>query len=263
MITFNNLGKYGRFGNQMFQYATLFAIGKRKNCEIGVPYLNNKNTDEYYKFCLPDCFKNLSAKDSINSKPKYFIKENKFNYEPGIFGIPNESDILGYFQTEKYFKDYKSQILKEFVFNDDIFEAALDARSVTKEPVISLHIRLGDYLKMQDMHPVCSEDYYKNALSLLPDNLLIYIFSDDPEKAEKLLKPLDIKYIIPGMKSSYEDMCLMTMCDYHIIANSSFSWWGAWLSNSKKVIAPSKWFGNRNDAPKDWRDIYCKEWNIL
>jgi len=58
-------------------------------------------------------------------------------------------------------------------------------------------------------------------------------------------------------------MCLMTMCDYHIIANSSFSWWGAWLSESKKVIAPSQWFGAAQGMPKNWSDIYCKDWIIL
>jgi hypothetical protein len=265
MITFNRLGTYGRFGNQMFQYATLFAIGKRKNYEIGVPYSNNQNVNEYYKFFLPECFKNLSAKDSINSNPKYFIQENKFNYEPGIFGIPDESDILGYFQTEKYFKDYRNEILKEYTFSQDIVESALDARSITKEPVISLHVRLGDYTapESKDRHPVCSIEYYEKSLSLVPDDLLIYIFSDEPAVAENMIKSLGKKYVIPEMNCMYKDMSLMSMCDYHIIANSSFSWWGAWLSETKKVIAPAQWFGNHNSMPKDWSDIYCKEWVVI
>jgi hypothetical protein len=263
MITFSRLGTYGRFGNQMFQYATLFAIGKRKKCEIGVPYLYKKNNYEYYKFCLPDCFHNLSAKDCMGVIPQYFVEEKNFTYEPGIFGIPDQTDILGYFQTEKYFVDYKNYLLKEFSFKQDIVNSALDARSLTKEPVISLHIRLGDYVHLQNKHPVCSKDYYQSALKMLPEDLLVYIFSDDPEQAENILKPLNRKYVVPNMKSSYEDMCLMTMCDYHIIANSSFSWWGSWLSNSKKTIAPSKWFGPDPDAPKNWSDIYCEGWYIV
>jgi hypothetical protein len=63
--------------------------------------------------------------------------------------------------------------------------------------------------------------------------------------------------------NKYIDMCLMTMCNYHIIANSSFSWWGAWLSNSKQVIAPSKWFGPANHMPKNWSDVYCEKWIVI
>ena len=263
MITFNKLGSYGRFGNQLFQYATLFAIGKRKNCDIGVPYEKANILNEYNKFCLPECFIKLNAKDSSTTFPLYFIQEKDFTFQPGLFGIPDGSDILGYFQTEKYFVDYRDQLLNEFTFKPEIYKNAINARSITKEPVISLHIRLGDYLKLQDTHPVCSIEYYKEALDTLPDDLLVYIFSDEPQKAQDIFNDLGRKIVFPEMKSNYEDMCLMTMCDYHIIANSSFSWWGAWLSNSKKTISPAKWFGGSPTAPKNWSDVYCKEWVVI
>ena len=118
-------------------------------------------------------------------------------------------------------------------------------------------------MKLQDTHPVCSIEYYKEALDTLPDDLLVYIFSDEPQKAQDIFNDLGRKIVFPEMKSNYEDMCLMTMCDYHIIANSSFSWWGAWLSNSKKTISPAKWFGGSPTAPKNWSDVYCKEWVVI
>lgn len=263
MIGFSRLGSYGRFGNQLFQYATLFSIGKKRNYEIGVPYFKSNIQNEYHKFCLPECFKNLTAKNIDNFTPQHFIEEKNFTYDPGLFGIPDNTDLLGYFQSEKYFLNVKNELLNEFLFKDEIYENALNARSLTKDPAISIHIRLGDYLKIQQIHPICSIEYYQEALELLPKDLLIYIFSDEPKKAEEIFFNLKRKIIFPEMKSNYEDMCLMTLCDYHIIANSSFSWWGAWLSNSKKTIAPSKWFGSDLNAPKNWSDIYCEGWHII
>jgi hypothetical protein len=262
MITFNNIGHYGRFGNQMFQYATLYSLAKTRKYTHGVP-LQTKSEDEYHNFCLPECFPNLSAKDSTGLQQIYKIKEKTFEYNSGIFGLLDNTDIAGYFQTEKYFADYKMHLQREFDFNQDIKAKANDIRSLTREPVISLHIRLGDYLKVSDVHPVCEKSYYLEALNQLPDDLLIYIFSDDIEMAKQIFSDLKRKMVFVENTDKYIDMCLMNMCNYHIIANSSFSWWGAWLSNSKKTIAPAKWFGNSIHAPKNWSDIYSKDWIIL
>jgi hypothetical protein len=262
MITYNSIGKYGRFGNQMFQYSTLFAIAKERGYEFGVPH-QLKSDNEYLNFCLLECFSNLSAKDSTNIKNVNKAQERQFTYNPGIFGISNNTDICGYFQSEKYFINYREQLLIEYNFNKDIQQKAFDMRSLTKNKAISIHLRLGDYLNLQDCHPVCSIEYYQEALKMLPDDLLIYVFSDDIEKATKFFDFINRKVVFTETSDKYVDMCLMTMCDYHIIANSSFSWWGAWLSNSKKVIAPSKWFGDNPNMPKDWSDIYCSNWNII
>lgn len=262
MITYNTIGRHGRFGNQMFQYATLYAVAKENSYEFGVPSVN-RSPDEYVDYCLPDCFKNLSAKDSTGLIQKNYVKEKSFSFDESIISIQDGTDISGYFQTEKYFKKYKNDLLKEFDFYQDIKTKASKIRSSVTDPIISLHIRLGDYLYLTDSHPVCSEEYYKNALAELPKDVLIYIFSDDIYKASNIFKSLDRKYIFPETNDKYVDMCLMTMCDYHIMANSSFSWWGAWLSNSKKIIAPSKWFGINPNMPRDWSDIYCKEWILL
>lgn len=262
MITFLNIGRYGRFGNQMFQYAALFGIAKTANYRYGVPY-NNSSQNEYEHFCLPEAFDRLEAENSEGHLIKYQIAEPKFGYNPGLYGIPDDSDLIGYFQTEKYFNKFRPQLLKQFSFKNEITEKAKTIRAITKDPVISLHIRLGDYVSQQHNHPVCNIEYYKNALELLPDDLLLVVFSDDVKKAQETFEPLNRKMLFPETNDKYIDMCLMSMCDYHVIANSSFSWWGAWLSESKKTIAPSQWFGSGPDMPKNWSDIYCKNWIVL
>lgn len=262
MITFNNIGKYGRMGNQLFQYATLYSIAKTRGYDFGVPY-QLKSPNPYFNFCLDEAFKNLSAKDSSGTIQSNQAREHNFTYNAGIFGIKDNTDIIGYFQSEKYFKDYRNDLLKEFEFKDDIKEKAYDIRNITKEPVISMHLRLGDYKNLAGKHPICNVDYYKNALKKLPEDHLIIAFSDEPNIAKEIFDLLGRKYFITETNDQYVDMCLMTLCDYHIIANSSFSWWGAWLSNTKKVIAPSEWFGNSPDMPKNWSDIYCKGWEAI
>jgi hypothetical protein len=262
MITFNRLGLYGLFGNQMFQYATLYAIAKTRGYEFGVPYSNTGDI-EFTNFFLPNCFNNLSAKDSSNFIPSYRAMEQSFEYNAGIFGVADNTDICGYFQSEKYFFDYKNNLLHEFTFNDNVYTKALDIRSLSKLPAISIHLRLGDYLIAQECHPVCSLEYYTEALKLLPNDLLIYVFSNDIPRATEFFKSINRKMVFVENTNKYIDMCLMTMCNYHIIANSSFSWWGAWLSNSKQVIAPSKWFGPANHMPKNWSDVYCEKWIVI
>lgn len=256
------IGKYGRLGNQMFQYATLYSIAKTRGYQFGIPY-QNKSDNEYMNLSLDECFDKLSAKDSTNVKNTNVAYENNFTYNAGIFGIPNHTDIIGYFQSEKYFKNYKEQIKQEYSFKDEIYEKCSAVRDLTSNKAISIHLRLGDYKNLQGKHPICSSDYYNEALKLLPDDILIFAFSDEPELAKQLFDSFNKKYVLPELSNQYEDMCLMTLCDYHIIANSSFSWWGSWLSNSKKTIAPAIWFGEDKSMPQNWSDIYCDGWTII
>lgn len=261
MITFKSIGKYGRLGNQMFQYAALLGAAKIKNFKYGVNY-GNKSNNQFAHFILPDIFQYLDAEDCNNYDHKYSFIEPHWHFSEKLFEIQDNTDIIGYFQSEKYFKHIKKEILKQFTFKDEIFESALKKRKEISSPVISLHIRLGDYKQHPDIHPICSIEYYKQALEILPKDLPIFIFSDEHQTALQLFSELnrEIK-IVTNLGNA--DMCLMTMCDYHIIANSSFSWWGAWMSNSNKVIAPKKWFGTAPTAPKYWDTVYCDGWVVL
>lgn len=246
----------------MFQYATLFSIAKKNNYDFGVPF-NVKSENPYQNFSLDECFPNLSAKDCSNIIPFKRVNETDFSYNEEIFNIEDDTDILGYFQSEKYFKQNKHDILNEYKFKNEIENKALDVRSITKEPVISIHLRLGDYKNLVDKHPICGIEYYKKALENLPKDLLLITFSDEPELAKFVFDKLGRKYVISNTNNEYIDMCIMTKCNYHIIANSSYSWWGAWLSKSKKVIVPSQWFGKDPNMPKNFSDIYCKDWEII
>jgi hypothetical protein len=261
MITYNKIGTNGRFGNQLFQYATLFSVAKEKNYEYGIPY-DTKSLNEYYNFCLPECFLNLTAKNSLNIPVLYHHKEHTFDFDSSVFQIPDSTDIDGYYQTEKYFKKYRKELLYEYTFNDNISTIGNEfLKNYKEKQIISIHMRLGDYVGYQDWHPICTKEYYINALNQLPKDCVIFLFSDDMNIAKIHFKDFDRDIIYPETNDKFVDMYLMGQCDYHIIANSSFSWWGAWLSSSKQVIAPSQWFGP--NVKHGWSDIYCEDWKII
>ena len=114
-------------------------------------------------------------------------------------------------------------------------------KSFIVEDTISLHIRRGDYVSNPN-HPIQSISYYKKSLSKLPD-LPVIVFSDDPDWCSEQEFFEDDRFMIAENNSTDCDLCLMSLCKYHIIANSSFSWWGAWLAKSERVFAPQNWFG--------------------
>ena len=125
-----------------------------------------------------------------------------------------------------------------------------------------LHFIFVELTILHPNHTSLSMDYYKEALSYF-GNAPVLIFSDDPTwcKEHELFE--DDRFMVSEGNDQYIDMCLMTMCDGHIIANSSFSWWGAWLSKSRKIIAPSGWFEGSNNSHLDTKDIYCSGWTVL
>jgi len=262
MITCQSLGLNGRFGNQMFQYATLYALGKDLGYEIGAPYQTKSPNDKLH-FCLPECFE-LSAKDSSSFIFDNVYLETNFCYEANIKNIMDNTDIRGYFQTEKYFKNYKKDLIKkEFKFKSNIENKTNLILNKIKKSPISVHIRLGDYLFFQESHPICTKEYYQKAFDNLPNDVPIILFSDNMDLATKIINDAGKEVDLFGTDDKFLDMCLMTKCKYHIIANSSFSWWGAWLSNSEQVIAPRKWFGEASHMPKKWDDVYCEDWLII
>jgi Glycosyl transferase family 11 len=250
MISFNNLGNMGRLGNQMFQYASLKGIAKKRGYSYSIP---NKNE-------LNNCF---YIKETLQNKTERTIIVEKFEFNEEFFNdCPDNVDIRGYFQTEKYFKHIEQEIRSDFTFVNKIYKPCKDyINSIYKNnKVISLHVRRGDYLT--DPNFECLDlNYYYEALEELPD-FPVLIVSDDPEWCKEKFKGK--KFNISLTKNTYFDLCLMTICDYHIIANSSFSWWGSWLANSKKTIAPKNWFSS-NGSLKDWntKDLYLPDWIII
>jgi hypothetical protein len=235
MISFTP-GYFGWLGNQMFQYATTFAASKRANTECGFPE-NKPNLFELF---------NLSAKKQ-QTPLSYFYQEPHFHYSE-IPTYITELTLHGYFQSEKYFSEYKDEIKSEFTLLNPKF----DDESLPE--FIALHVRRGDYLDLQYVHPVCTVEYYEKALNLLP-NLPVYVFSDDIDWCKQTFTDDRFSFFNGNF---IEDFELMSKGSYHIIANSSFSWWAAWLSDSKKVIAPTNWFGPK--GPGSAEDIVPDTW---
>lgn len=262
MITCSQIGKIGRFGNQMFQYATAFAVAQKNKYTLGMPY-KNRNSQEYLDFCLPDCFPFLSAIDISDKTFANIYSEKSFQFDSELYNITDNTDISGYFQSWKYFEQYELQIRAEFRFASKYYAQANSVKNGRNKEYIALHIRFGDYTWNTNYHPICDIDYYRRGLDCIPNvkDKKILLFSDDINAAQSTLE--NLKYECIQTNDKFLDMCLMTLCDYHVISNSTFCWWGAYLSNSKQVIAPKKWFGPDPSAPPSWDDIYCRNWTIL
>ena len=264
MLSFNHLGNLGRLGNQMFQYASLRGIAERFGYEFVVPpreVFGNLDTNvRVSDACIYDCFELSHLCEALTEYPR--LSESTFGLDENIYyNCPDNVDLLGYFQCEKYFEHIEDKIRKDFEFKKDIYEISKEIfdQLIGKQDVISLHIRRGDYLSNPN-HPVQSLEYYREALSHFDESIPVIIFSDDPNwcDEQELFQP-DRFFISEGGDSRI-DLCLMTLCTYHIIANSSYSWWGSYLANSKKTVAPSNWFGDELKRTKDVSELYRKNW---
>lgn len=265
MISFNYLGNLGRLGNQMFQYASLKGIAKNHGYEFIIPPREVFGQKDYLvknsELILYDVFD--VEYNNIGLTQNKVIQETSFKFDEILFSNCNDNvDLHGFFQSEKYFKHIENEIKNDFSFNTNILKECKEFynNNFNNSEVISLHIRRGDYTQNPN-HPTQSIEYYQTAINNLP-KLPVIIFSDDPNwcSIQKLFES-DRFFISEGNSIDF-DLCLMTLCHYHIIANSSFSWWGAWLSDSNKVIAPKNWFGgsciNHSTA-----DLYCSDWSII
>ena len=262
MIGVNALGQLGRLGNQMFQFAALKGIARHHGYQFCFPPSQNKNEWTDHQLLIP--FK-LGSTNELNiqyidfDRPTY--QEKGFGFDQDLFDkCPDWVTIQGFFQTEKYFKHIKQELKLDFTFKDDIQNPCVDMISQLDNPV-ALHIRRTDYITNPN-HTCLGLDYYERALNIFP-NQTVLIFSDDPQWCQNQELFEDDRFMISDNDDQYIDMCLMTMCKGHIIANSSFSWWGAWLSNSERVIAPKGWFEGSNNSHLDTSDIYCSEWTVL
>jgi hypothetical protein len=271
LISFPEIGYLGRLGNQMFQFASTVGIAKKigkkakfpiENFSINNGDLGNLGCNLLEIFNIPEYF--FLKKNSLIID--YLYRELDFGYNEETLALPENCGISGYFQTDKYFYDIREYILDIFSFKNEYTEKAREYIGKIKKidpdiTVVSIHIRRGDYLYQQDLHPICSDEYYEKSTSLMEEkfkNLVFLVFSDDIEWCNEKFKIPN--YLVVDLKSPYSELCLMTMCDHHIIANSSFSWWGAWLNKkeNKEVIAPINWFGP--SLNKNTKDIYCKGW---
>jgi len=280
VIGFNHIGTIGRFGNQMFQYAALKGIAANRGFDYTIPPEDSRIQIDNYG--LLEAFelttnKNIGWIESTNVEQERF-----FHFDQELFdSCPDNVSLHGFFQSEKYFKHIEEDIRKDFTFKDNWLEPCKEFRSQMGEEVIFLHVRRGDpnladkrgfkwaYTNLQSTHPVQPLEYYEKALAEFDDGLSVVVFSDSIEwvKEQPFFQGDRFMFSEPEDKHSdgalvpYLDLCLMSLCDHAIIANSSMSWWGAWLiqNPNKKIIAPNMWFGS-DYADKDTKDLYCETW---
>jgi hypothetical protein len=259
MISFNYLGNYGHIGNQMFQYASTKGIANKNSTEFFIPETKYFGKAYNTRSNIDACF-DIKCNRSITNFPQY--AETKFNFDQKLFNISGNIDLLGYFQSEKYFKHIEDEIRKDFCFIPEIYDPTIEIFKsiVGKSSAISLHIRRDDYLSDPN-HPIQTLDYYLNALKYFDSDLPVLILSDDISWCKEQEIFSDDRFLISESGNCYIDLCIMSLCDYHIICNSSFSWWGSWLAKSKKTVAPKNWFGG-DCINHNTEDLYLKDWII-
>lgn len=257
-LSFNYLGNYGQIGNQMFQYAALKGIALSNQVDYFIPPKEVFGSQYPIISKLDDCF-DLQCNRGISDFTTH--EEEKFSFNENLMsGINSNLNLHGYFQTEKYFSHCKEEIRKDFAFKPEILDPCNEMTSSFDE-LISLHIRRSDYVGNEHYH-LQTISYYEVALSMIGSDSSVLVFSDDVDWCRKQEFLGGDRFMISESNDPYIDLCLMSLCNYHIIANSSYSWWGAWLSDSKKVIAPKNWFAGPA-INNDTSDLYCSNWIIL
>jgi hypothetical protein len=280
----------GGLGNQLFQYALGRRLAYFNNTDLKLDIYEFKNNNiRTYRLGHFNIQENFASDEEINKlkrpsnklvairrklMPYYkrpFILERFFHFDPNVLGAPNNIYLEGYWQSEKYFKDIEETIHHDFTLKHDLDPINKEiAYNITSSESASLHIRRGDYvsaMKINQIYGTCSLDYYHTAAKklkgIIPE-IHLFVFSDDPEWARENLKlEVPITFIDHnGQDKDYMDLILMSLCHHHIIANSSFSWWGAWLcqNRDKIVFAPANWF---KSAEKDTRDLIPDSWHKI
>jgi Glycosyl transferase family 11 len=286
----------GGLGNQLFQYAAGKALALKHSTQLTLDtsFLNESTQNAHtkrelelqlffteYQFCTPkelNAFKNTSfLKNLVNkfaplkSINYITLNEDGFGFNIRFFSCPKNTYLNGYWQSERYFISIRNILLKELVIKKELPSNCLPIKTAILESnSVSLHIRRGDYISDKNanaFHGILPLDYYYRGITYLNKkykNLKVFVFSDDIPWAKENLKLLnDCVFVnVNTHENSVYDLYLMSICEHNIIANSSFSWWGAWLNQNqhKTVIAPKHWFAKKNI---NTTDILPNSWIIL
>ena len=283
----------GGLGNQMFQYAAGLALAKFKGKSLIIDYSRLEKSVFGCQLKALNVNENLLYFDKKNFLHENFInkfnkklglvfnqnlkiyREKNYNYEPLFFEQGAQSIILsGYFQSYLYFSKVEDLIREHFIpKNDNSKEYIYWSEKIeNSKNSISLHVRRGDYLnkKTSDFHGVLGINYYKRAIELMAKivggGYEIFVFSDDHDYVDNTFLNVPFVNIVKtNSNAPWEDMFLMSKCQHNIIANSSYSWWGAWLNVNKErqVIAPAKWFSNSALSSVNVLDLFPDDWILL
>ena len=269
MIGFNALGRMGRLGNQMFQYASLKGIARNIGADITIPYYPDAVNDGIGNMLRTELFDSFNLNVNVgllHNGQSTIVQERFFHYDEELFyRCPDDVSLQGYFQTEKYFRKIKGEIREDFTFKEEILTPCKELMWQLDLP-IALHVRRTDYISNSANHPPCALNYYEEALKHFDDDREVVVFSDDPAWCKEQELFSDDRFMVSENEDNRMDLCLMSLCYDFIIANSTFSWWGAWLSTKrdKKVIAPKQWFGTDGyTKDHDTKDVVPDGWTRI
>lgn len=270
----------GGHSNQMFQYATArqLALQSKTSLKLDLSWfdsISENDTTRVYEldaYTIEEHIYTPTFLSRILHKLGYitYYHEPSFSYSSAIKELGPNVHLEGYFQSWKYFDEIRDTIVSDFSYRQQPNDAnAKLLKTIQNDPrAVSLHIRRGDYVtnsNANSFHGLKDIKYYKAALKEIKKHIKspnLYVISNDPEWCRKNLD-LGVPTIIvdnnTGEKSGAEDMRLMRACKHNILANSSFSWWGAWLNENpdKIVVAPKQWF---NDESIDTSDLIPESW---
>lgn len=232
MVSFSLLGTpgYGRLGNQLFQISATIAIAKKNKQNFVFP---EWIYSQYFENALPT---------GENPNPTICYQKQKHFYEINLG--PGNWDLRGFFSSSFFFDFARSDVRHYLTPKKEIIETLKEKYiNLFSKKTCSIHVRKGDFLKLELQYPEISDHFFESAISEFDKDTLFIIFSDDINYCKK--KFLGEKFVFIENEKDIIDLFLMSMCDNHIICNSTFSWWGAWLNQneSKKIIAPAQWFG--------------------
>ena len=283
-VSFNGLGNEGRLGNQMFQYAFIRGMSKRYEYDFIIPDANANRFDNYGLF---DCFELEGCKTGEGSYPTLECRDTAFN-QKFLDDCSDNTNYSGVFQTEKYFANATEELRKDFTFHKEILDPCQEFIDNVGDAIF-LHVRRGNsnlvgnrgekwsYQMLQDYHPLMKKEYYLEALSHFDESKKVIVLSDTIDWCKKqdwlqddrfLFSDSSYEVFDDGASVPYIDLCLMSLCSVGIIANSSMSWWGAWLQNDTgKIIAPNPWYGakayNYGNAELCDADLIPERWTKL
>ena len=281
----------GGLGNQLFQYAAGRRLAQVHNVHMKLDisgfetYKLHKYSLQHFnivqEFAAPEDISRFRYRPTLPGKAAglflrlfgpsgtvSLVKEKHFHFDPEILNAGDNLYLDGYWQSEKYFKDIEPVIRRDLSFKSEPDALNREAAGrIAGSNAVSVHIRRGDYVSdpaTNSAHGTASMDYYCAAMKTVAErapDARFFVFTDDPEwVAENIAFDYPVTLITHNnAEKNYEDLRLMSLCRHNIVANSSFSWWGAWLNaNSEKiVIGPKKWF---NDAALDTRDLVPESW---
>jgi len=285
-VSFNGLGNEGRLGNQMFQYAFIRGMSKKHGYDFMIPH---QSADRFDNYGLFECFELEGCKYTGEGIFKTLeCRDTAFN-QKFLDECTDNTNYSGVFQTEKYFVDATEELRKDYTFHKDILDPCQKFIDSVGDAIF-LHVRRGNsnlvgnrgekwsYQMLQDYHPLMKKEYYIEALSHFDESKKVIVLSDTIDWCKEqdwlqddrfLFSDSSYEVFNDGASVPYIDLCLMSLCNGGIIANSSMSWWGAWLQNdTDKIIAPNPWYGakayNYGNAelcdadliPERWTKIY-------